>query len=53
MSIIDVVLVGLVVGAIARLLVPGRDPIGVLGTLGVGVAGALVGWWAGRRRWAW
>ena len=34
---------GLVIGAIARLLVPGRQRIGILATLAVGVAGALVG----------
>ena len=48
MSIIEVILIGLVVGAIARLLVPGRDPIGILGTLAVGVGGSLLGWWLGR-----
>jgi uncharacterized membrane protein YeaQ/YmgE (transglycosylase-associated protein family) len=48
MSIVEVILVGLVVGAIARLLVPGRDPIGILGTLAVGVGGSLLGWWLGR-----
>jgi uncharacterized membrane protein YeaQ/YmgE (transglycosylase-associated protein family) len=36
-------LAGLVVGFIARLLLPGRDPIGILGTLVLGVIGALLG----------
>ena len=36
-------LFGLLVGAVARLLVPGRDPMGCLGTILVGVAGAFVG----------
>lgn len=36
-------LVGLVVGIIARLLMPGSDPIGILGTIGVGIVGAIVG----------
>jgi uncharacterized membrane protein YeaQ/YmgE (transglycosylase-associated protein family) len=50
MSVIfQIVIVGLIVGAIARLLIPGRDPIGLLGTLGVGVGGAFLGWWAGRQ----
>ena len=48
MTILGIILVGLVVGVVARLLVPGRDPIGFLGTLGVGVGGAILGWWAGR-----
>ena len=36
-------LAGLVVGIIARALMPGRDPIGILGTILVGCAGALIG----------
>jgi len=37
--------VGLVVGLLARLLVPGRDPIGLLGTLVIGIVGAVLGGW--------
>jgi uncharacterized membrane protein YeaQ/YmgE (transglycosylase-associated protein family) len=37
------ILVGAVVGVVARLVVPGRNPIGVFLTLLVGVAGAIVG----------
>lgn len=36
-------LVGLVIGVIARLLMPGPDPIGILGTIIVGIVGAIVG----------
>lgn len=36
-------LLGLVVGALARLVLPGRQAIGWLGTAGAGVAGALLG----------
>lgn len=36
-------LVGLVVGVIARLLMPGPDPVGILGTILVGIVGAIVG----------
>lgn len=36
-------LVGLVVGVVARLLMPGPDPIGILGTIIVGIVGAIVG----------
>lgn len=43
MSIIMLVVVGLVIGIIARLLMPGRDPIGILGTIAVGIVGAVVG----------
>ena len=41
--IIAAVIVGLIVGAIARLLMPGRDPIGILGTILLGIAGSFVG----------
>lgn len=37
------VLVGLVVGLIARFLMPGPDPIGILGTILVGIVGAILG----------
>jgi uncharacterized membrane protein YeaQ/YmgE (transglycosylase-associated protein family) len=37
------ILVGLVVGFLARLLLPGRDPIGILGTILLGIVGAVVG----------
>jgi uncharacterized membrane protein YeaQ/YmgE (transglycosylase-associated protein family) len=36
-------LVGLVIGALARLVLPGVQPIGWLGTIGAGIAGALLG----------
>jgi len=42
-EIIAFILIGLVVGALARLLLPGRDPIGILGTIVVGIVGALIG----------
>ena len=44
-SILGFIVVGLVVGLLARLLVPGRDPIGLLGTLLIGVVGAVLGGW--------
>ena len=34
---------GLIVGVIAKFLLPGRDPSGFLVTIGLGIAGALVG----------
>lgn len=43
MEILIYILVGLVVGALARLLMPGPDPIGILGTIVIGVIGAIVG----------
>ena len=43
MAIIAWLIVGLVAGALARLLVPGRDPMGFVGTLLLGLTGSLVG----------
>ncbi len=43
MQILGLILIGLVIGVIARLVVPGRQRIGVGLTLLLGVAGALVG----------
>lgn len=43
MSIIAFLLVGLLAGALARLLVPGRDPMGLLATLVLGLVGSFVG----------
>ena len=43
MEILIYILVVLVVGALARLLMPGPDPIGILGTIVIGVIGAIVG----------
>jgi uncharacterized membrane protein YeaQ/YmgE (transglycosylase-associated protein family) len=41
--IIVLIIIGLIAGAVARLLVPGRDPMGVLGTILLGVAGSFIG----------
>ena len=48
MSLIWWLLIGLVAGGIARLLVPGRDPIGWLGTLILGLVGSVVGGFLGQ-----
>ncbi len=48
MSILIWILFGLVVGAIAKLLMPGRDPGGIIVTMLLGIAGALVGGFIGR-----
>jgi uncharacterized membrane protein YeaQ/YmgE (transglycosylase-associated protein family) len=41
--IIVLLIVGFIVGAIARLLMPGRDPIGIFGTIVLGIVGSFVG----------
>ena len=38
---------GFVAGAIAKLLMPGKDPGGIIVTILIGIAGALVGGWLG------
>jgi uncharacterized membrane protein YeaQ/YmgE (transglycosylase-associated protein family) len=47
-SIISVLVIGLIVGAIAKLLTPGKDPGGCIITMLLGVAGAFVGTFIGR-----
>ena len=48
MGILSWILFGLVVGVIAKLLMPGRDPGGFIVTILLGIAGALVGGFIGR-----
>ena len=43
MGILGWTVVGLVVGAIARVLLPGKSPMGCLGTIFIGIAGAVLG----------
>jgi uncharacterized membrane protein YeaQ/YmgE (transglycosylase-associated protein family) len=45
--IVSLIIIGLIAGAIARLLVPGRDPIGILGTILLGIVGSFVGGFLG------
>ncbi|KOG87774.1 transglycosylase [Streptomyces varsoviensis] len=45
MGIIGWIVLGLLAGAIAKFLLPGRDPGGLFGTTVIGVAGAFVGGW--------
>ncbi|MEV4006500.1 hypothetical protein, partial [Actinomadura sp. NPDC049753] len=42
-TILWFIVVGAVIGALARLVVPGRNPIGILLTVLVGIAGAILG----------
>ena len=48
MGFLWTLIIGLVVGAIAKLLMPGRDPGGVIVTMLIGVAGALLAGFLGR-----
>ena len=45
MGIIGWIILGLLSGAIAKLILPGRDPGGLLGTTFIGVIGAFLGGW--------
>ena len=47
-EIIGLIVVGLIIGALGRLINPGPDPMGILMTIAIGVASALiVGWLVG------
>lgn len=39
---------GLIVGAVAKLVMPGRDPGGIIVTMLIGIVGALLGGWIGQ-----
>ena len=47
-GVIGWIIFGLIVGAIAKLLMPGRDPGGIIVTMALGIAGALLGGFIGR-----
>ena len=47
-GVIGWIVFGLIVGAIAKLLMPGRDPGGIIVTMLLGIAGALIGGFLGR-----
>ena len=51
MNLIGQLIFGLIVGAIAKLLMPGRDPGGIIVTMLIGLAGALIGTLFGRALW--
>jgi uncharacterized membrane protein YeaQ/YmgE (transglycosylase-associated protein family) len=48
MELLLVLLFGLVVGIVARLIVPGREPGGWIASIGLGVAGSFLGTYLGR-----
>ena len=48
MSILGWILFGLIVGALAKLVMPGRDPGGIIVTMLLGIAGAVLGGFVGR-----
>ena len=48
MHLLWTALIGLVVGAIAKLIMPGKDPGGIWITMLIGIAGSFLGTWIGR-----
>jgi len=48
MGLIWALIIGLVVGAIAKFLMPGRDPGGIVITMLLGVAGSFIAFFIGR-----
>jgi uncharacterized membrane protein YeaQ/YmgE (transglycosylase-associated protein family) len=48
MGILGWIVFGLIVGAIAKLLMPGRDPGGIIVTMVLGIVGALLGGFIGQ-----
>ena len=48
MGVIGWIVFGLIVGVIAKLVMPGRDPGGIVVTMVLGIAGALLGGWIGQ-----
>jgi uncharacterized membrane protein YeaQ/YmgE (transglycosylase-associated protein family) len=51
MGIFAWIVLGIIAGAIAKLLMPGRDPGGWIVTMLLGIAGAFVGGWIGSMLW--
>jgi uncharacterized membrane protein YeaQ/YmgE (transglycosylase-associated protein family) len=43
-----VAIIGLIVGALAKLIMPGKDPGGIFITMLLGIAGSLIATWLGR-----
>jgi uncharacterized membrane protein YeaQ/YmgE (transglycosylase-associated protein family) len=48
MGVLGWIVFGLVVGAVAKLVMPGRDPGGIIVTMLIGIVGALIGGWLGQ-----
>ncbi len=48
MGLIGMLVIGLIVGALAKFIMPGKDPGGILITMALGIGGAFLGTWLGR-----
>ena len=47
-SLLWTAIIGLVVGALAKLIMPGKDPGGIFVTMLIGIVGSFLGTWLGR-----
>ena len=43
-ELIAALVIGIIAGYVGRALLPGKDPLGFVGTVAAGIVGALVGW---------
>ena len=48
MEILSWIVFGLIVGLLAKLVMPGHDPGGIIVTMLLGIAGAFIGGWVGQ-----
>lgn len=48
MHLLWTALIGIIVGAIAKFIIPGKDPGGIFITMLIGIAGSFLGTWLGR-----
>ena len=53
MGILAWIVLGLIAGAIAKALMPGKDPGGIIVTMLIGIVGAFIGGWLGTRFFGW
>lgn len=47
MGVISWIVLGLIAGVLAKMLMPGKDPGGVIVTILIGITGAFLGGWIG------
>ena len=48
MTLLWEAIIGLIVGAVAKLLMPGKDPGGIWITMALGIAGSIIATWLGQ-----
>jgi uncharacterized membrane protein YeaQ/YmgE (transglycosylase-associated protein family) len=48
-GIISAIIIGVIIGALGRLVLPGRQAIGMLATLAIGILAAILGTWLAQK----